>query len=133
MVRDRRHILRNLDKQREQVVDVRDAARFAGEAAEPRSGLRSGHIPNSLNLPFTDLVDPESQTLRPPEQLQTRMQQAGIDPKKPVVTSCGSGVTAAVLSLALYVTGHRDVALYDGSWADWGREDADTPVETGRT
>lgn len=132
MVRERRHLLRNLERRREQVLDARSAGRFAGDESEPRPELRSGHIPDSLNLPFTDLIDLESKTLKPPEELARIFEDAGIDPNRPLVTSCGSGVTAAVLSLGLHVTGHRDVALYDGSWADWGRADLDTPVETGR-
>lgn len=131
-VRDRRHLVRNLERQKEQVLDARAANRFAGEVPEPRPELRAGHIPGSLNLPFTDLIDPETKTLKSPEELARIFRERGVDPKKPVVTSCGSGVTAAVLSLALYITGHRDVALYDGSWTDWGREDAGTPIETGQ-
>jgi len=132
MVRERRHLLRNLERRREQVLDARGAGRFAGDDPEPRGDLRSGHIPGSLNLPFTDLVDPDSKTMKPPEELARIFEARGVDPKTPVVTSCGSGVTAAVLTLGLHITGHRDLALYDGSWADWGRADADTPVETGK-
>ena len=95
---------------------------------EPRQGLRSGHIPGSRNIPFTDLLDPKTKTLLPAAAIADRFRKAGIDLSKPVVTSCGSGVTAAVLALGLHLIGHPDVALYDGSWAEWGRP-GDTPVE----
>jgi thiosulfate/3-mercaptopyruvate sulfurtransferase len=130
MVRDRAQITANLQSRREQVLDARSAGRFAGQDPEPRAGLRGGHIPNSLNLPFTDLLDRETQTMLPPEQLRARFAAAGVDPSQTVVTTCGSGITAAVLSLGLHLAGHADVALYDGSWADWGQP-GDTPVDTG--
>ena len=130
MLRDRDQLLGNLDSRREQVLDARSAGRFEGRDAEPRDGLRSGHIPGSLNLPFTELLDAESQTLLAPQQIRARLEAAGLDMKRPVVTTCGSGVTAAVLALGLHVAGHRDVALYDGSWAEWGLP-GDTPVATG--
>lgn len=111
-----------------QVVDARAADRFAGVAAEPRPGLRSGHMPGALNLPFARLVAPDG-TLRPPEQLAAAFAEAGVDLDRPVVTTCGSGVTASVLSLALAVLG-RDSRVYDGSWSEWGAR-ADVPVVTG--
>ncbi len=110
-----------------QILDARPAARFSGSAPEPRPGLRAGHMPGARNLPFSDLV--EDGRLRPREQLEVAIREAGIDPSRPVITSCGSGVTAAVLALALDIIGASRVMLYDGSWAEWGsREDA--PVET---
>ncbi|SCY78782.1 3-mercaptopyruvate sulfurtransferase [Paracoccus tibetensis] len=101
------------------IVDARAAARFRGEAPEPRSGLRSGHIPGSRNLPFGQLFAEDGTLLRP-DQLRAAFQAAGVDLDRPVITTCGSGVTAAVLSLALARIGHRDNALYDGSWTEWG-------------
>lgn len=130
VLRDRGQVLANLNGGPEQVLDARAAARFAGEAAEPRPGLRAGHIPGSRNLPFTEIVDQERQTLRDKAELRERFAAAGIDLKRPVVTTCGSGVTAAVLALGLHRLGHRDVSVYDGSWSEWGLE-GDTPVETG--
>jgi len=130
MVREREQILRNIERGWEQVVDARSAGRFEGREPEPREGLRGGHIPGSLCLPFTDLVDPATQTMRPPDELKKRFAAAGIDLTRPVVTTCGSGITAAVLSLGLHLVGHFDTALYDGSWAEWGLP-GDTPVETG--
>ena len=93
--------------------------------------MRSGHIPGSRSLPFVDLLDPATQTMRPAAALEERFAAAGIDLKRPVVTSCGSGVTAGVLALGLHLLGHRQVAVYDGSWSEWGLPDGDTPVKTG--
>lgn len=130
LVRDRAQVLANLDSRAEQVLDARSAARFEGSAPEPRQGLRSGHIPGSRNLPFTDIIARDSQTLLPDDALRARFEGAGIDLERPVVTTCGSGVTAAVLALGLHRIGHRAVAVYDGSWSEWGLP-GDTPVETG--
>lgn len=112
----------------EQLLDARSAGRFRGEDVEPRAGMRSGHIPHSLNLPYTELVAPDGRFL-PVETLSERFAEAGIDPRKPIVTTCGSGVTACTLALALHQLGLPDVAIYDGSWTEWGGR-ADTPIET---
>jgi thiosulfate/3-mercaptopyruvate sulfurtransferase len=112
-----------------QIVDARSAARFRGEAPEPRPGLRGGHIPGSLNLPFADLLNDDS-TLKSPDALQATFAAAGVDLDRPIITTCGSGVTAAVISLALEQLGHRQNALYDGSWAEWGMP-SDLKVEAG--
>lgn len=101
-----------------QVLDARAAPRFRGEAAEPRAGLRSGHMPGALNLPFPEVLTPDG-GLKDRDGLRAVFAQAGIDLDRPVVTTCGSGVTAAILSLALAELGH-DSRLYDGSWAEWG-------------
>lgn len=102
-----------------EIVDARAEARFRGEAAEPRPGLRAGHIPGSKNLPFCRLYNGDG-TLKSPDALRAEFQAAGVDLAKPIITSCGSGVTAASLFLALDRIGHRDHSLYDGSWAEWG-------------
>lgn len=101
-----------------QVVDARSSARFRGEAPEPRPGLRSGHMPGALNLPFDRLLTPEG-TLKSPTGLAAEFEAAGVDPARPVIATCGSGVTASVLALALEVLGYP-AAVYDGSWAEWG-------------
>jgi thiosulfate/3-mercaptopyruvate sulfurtransferase len=111
-----------------QVVDVRPAARFRGEAPEPRPGVRSGHMPGSKNVPSTELtVDGK---LAPPEKIRAALAAGGVDPEEPIITSCGSGVSAAVLWLALDSIGKPPQALYDGSWADWGSR-SDKPLATG--
>lgn len=111
------------------IVDARAAARFRGDEPEPRPGLRAGHIPGAQNLPFGQLLQPNG-TMKAPDALRAAFEAAGVDLSKPVITTCGSGVTAAILSLALERIGHRNHALYDGSWAEWGMFD-DLPVEKG--
>ena len=112
-----------------EIVDARPPRRFRGEAPEPRAGLRSGHIPGSKNVCFTELLNADG-TMRADAELRAVFEGAGVDLSRPVITTCGSGVTAAVLSLALERIGHRNHALYDGSWAEWGMY-ADLAVETG--
>lgn len=118
----------NLLNTTDQIADARAPARFAGTAPEPRAGLRSGHIPNSKNVFFKTLLN-EDGTLKSAEALAQVFETAGIDPMKPVITSCGSGVTAAVLDLALTHLGAKDTRLYDGSWSEWGAR-TDLPIET---
>ena len=110
------------------MLDARSRGRFAGTDPEPRAGLRGGHMPGARNLPFTELMD--DGRLRPAGELAAAFDAAGIDRSRPVITSCGSGVTAAILSLALALTGHDRSAVYDGSWTEWGGRE-DTPVATG--
>jgi thiosulfate/3-mercaptopyruvate sulfurtransferase len=129
LVRDLQQIRANLLERREQVVDARSSGRFAGTEPEPRQGLRSGHIPGSANLPYLELIDPEDGTLLPPDALRARVRAHGVDLDRSLVTTCGSGVTAATLALALCRIGRDDVAVYDGSWSEWGARD-DTPVES---
>jgi len=111
-----------------QVIDARSAERFAGSAPEPREGVRAGHMPGSLNVPFTMLTSEGG--LKSPAELEQAFVHAGVDLDKPVITTCGSGVTAAILALALESTGRRVQGLYDGAWAQWGARD-DLAVETG--
>ena len=128
LVRSIGQMKENLTSQREQVLDARSAGRFNGTDAEIWPGRRSGHIPGSLNLPYTDLLHPQMKTFLPAEQMAERFRAAGIDMDRPIVATCGSGITACVLAFALHLTGHKDVSVYDGSWAEWGRP-GDTPVE----
>jgi thiosulfate/3-mercaptopyruvate sulfurtransferase len=112
-----------------EIVDARAAERFAGRAPEPRPGLRSGHIPGAHNLPYGQVLKRDG-TLKNPAELEALFTKAGVDLSKPVVASCGSGITASVLALALAEIGHRRTAVYDGSWSEWGA-DQSLPVETG--
>ena len=127
-VRDLAQISATIESRAEQVLDARSAGRFAGTEPEPRPECRSGHIPGSLNLPYSELIDPETGTMRPASDLAALFAEAGIAMDRPVITSCGSGVTACVLALGLHLLGHDRVAVYDGSWTEWGGRQ-DTPVE----
>lgn len=129
LVRDRHEILNIIDDKSVQIVDARAVDRFRGEAPEPREGLRSGHIPGSLNLPYPDLLNPDG-TLKPADELKAVFEKAGVDLGKPVATTCGSGVTASILALALEILGHRHTSVYDGSWSEWGA-DEELPIAQG--
>jgi len=109
-----------------QVLDARSAERFRGDVPEPRPGLRSGHMPGALNLPFQELV--ENGRLAPRENLEKAFQNAGLDLQKPVIATCGSGLTACILSLAVAATGRAIPKVYDGSWSEWGGA-GNLPVE----
>jgi len=113
-----------------QVVDARPADRFRGQAPEPRPGLKSGHMPGSRNVPFVEIV--ERGMLKSPQALAAILADHGVDLAKPIVTTCGSGVSAAILALAVEEAGGKIAGLYDGSWAEWGARD-DCPVATGPT
>lgn len=111
-----------------QIADARGPGRFSGTEAEPRAGMRSGHMPGARNVPFSILGN--GGKLKPVSELRELLEASGLDLGKPVVTTCGSGVTAAVITLALHSVGHHDNRLYDGSWSEWGGRD-DTPIVTG--
>lgn len=122
-------ILANLESKREIVLDARGSGRFAGTQPEPRPGVRSGHVPGAVNLPHTELLSAEG-TFLPPDALRERFSKVGIDGTKPVITSCGTGVTACVLTLGMRLAGLPPAAVYDGSWTEWGGR-KDTPIVTG--
>jgi thiosulfate/3-mercaptopyruvate sulfurtransferase len=111
------------------IVDARPAARFRGEAAEPRPNLRSGHMPGARNVPFSTILTSDGR-LASPDDVRAVFAAAGVDLAAPIITTCGSGISAAVLALALALIGRHDIAVYDGSWSEWGGR-ADTPVGTG--
>ncbi len=129
LVRSAGDLLANLRTAREQVIDNRGPGRFAGREPEPRPARKLGHIPGSLNIPFTDFLDPDRHgAWRPAGEIAAVFDRAGVDLNKPLVSSCGSGVTACTTAFAAFLIGKEDVAVYDGSWAEWGNRE-DTPVE----
>lgn len=127
LVRDYGEVRRTVENGAAQIVDARSEARFRGIEPEPRAGLQSGHIPGAINVPYASLLRPDG-TLKRKDDLEKIFAESGVDLKRPVIASCGSGVTASVVLLALAVLGHSEAALYDGSWADWGSRDG-APIE----
>ena len=128
LVRSLEDVLSVVENGQEQILDARSAGRFSAEEPEPRQGMRAGHMPGAFNLPYADLLATDG-TLRPTDELRARFAASGVDMDKPIVTSCGSGISATVLLLGLHLLGHEKNALYDGSWTEWGGR-ADTPIET---
>ena len=129
LVRDGKQIIENLRSKTEMVIDARSAGRFAGTEPEPRAGLRGGHIPGSKNLPFDQLFN-EDGTYKSPEAIKALFTAIGVDFSQPLIGTCGSGVTSAVLAFAAAMIGHPKMAIYDGSWSEWGAS-ASNPVVTG--
>lgn len=129
LVRDMDDVQAILRSGTAQLVDARPAGRFEGRDPEPRPGLRLGHIPGSRNVPFSDLVRPDG-TMKSTTEVAGTLAAAGLDLDRPIVASCGSGVTASIIALGLAGLDHRQTAVYDGSWAEWGRADG-PPIETG--
>ena len=128
-MRSKGDVIANIASRAEQVIDARDAGRFTGATVDTVHGLPGGHIPGARNVFFRDLYRPDG-TFRPEAELRAAFDAAGVDIAAPIVTSCGSGVTASVLLFALHRLGVEEAALYDGSWSEWGA-DPDTPKETG--
>ena len=129
LISDVDDVKKALEVNEAQIVDARPAARFTGKEAEPRPGVRSGHIPSSRNVPSQSLLNDDG-TLKDRDALAKIFADAGVDPSKPIITTCGSGVTASIVSLALAVIGHPNAPVYDGSWAEWGANES-LPIETG--
>lgn len=130
IVKDLSQMKRRVAEGGHQIADARSYDRFTGEAQEPRPGLPSGHIPGSTSLPFQKLHNAEDGTMLSADELRAAFDRAGIDLAKPVITTCGSGVSACTLALGLHLLGHRDVAVYDGSWTEWAAQD-DVQIATG--
>jgi thiosulfate/3-mercaptopyruvate sulfurtransferase len=130
MVKDMKEVAAALKSGTAQVADARSGTRYRGEEVEPRAHVRAGHMPGSSNVHYASLITADG-TLKPPAEIEAVFTAAGVDLSKPVITSCGSGITAAVLTLGLTLAGARDHSLYDGSWTEWGGN-PDSPVVTGR-
>lgn len=128
LVCNQQEVVESLRQKTRQLVDARSARRFQGLEAEPRPGLRSGHMPDSRSLPYTEMLDPQSRTLLSPATIEQRFAAAGVDLGQPVTVSCGSGVTACVLALALFQARGLSVPVYDGSWTEWALNEA-LPVQ----
>jgi thiosulfate/3-mercaptopyruvate sulfurtransferase len=129
-VRSIEQMIANVESRAEQVIDARAADRFEGRAPEPRPGIRAGHIPGSRNVPYSNLFDAATGEMKSLDELRRAFSSAGVKLDAPIVTSCGSGVSAGVLTLALYRLGVTDSALYDGSWSEWGQTGG-PPIATG--
>ena len=130
IIKDLPHMQRIVGEGGRQIADARSFDRFTGQAMEPRPGLPSGHMPGSVSLPFQKLHNGEDGTMLPADELRAAFESAGIDLAKPVITTCGSGVSACTLALGLHLLGHRNVSVYDGSWSEWAAQDA-APIENG--